>query len=146
MKAKIFWSFKKNLNQNLKSIKLNMKIQKKIDLLKILLQNFIWRKRQIKGPTIELENKSLVPVLSPKKEKKKETLSVAIPHIDFIFGDERKVVRDADLMVQILQLQHSTIRLQIHTNSGYQRKRCNQFLIFISLIIRHQFLILFKEL
>ena len=45
------------------------------------------------------------PVLSQKN------LSVVIPQIDFIFGDERRVVRDCDLIVQIL-ISFSVIRIR----------------------------------
>ena len=38
-----------------------------------------------------------------------ENLSIVIPHIDFIFGDKRQVVKDCNFIVQILQLKfHST--------------------------------------
>ena len=44
---------------------------------------------------IDQENKSVVRVFS------QEDLAIDIPHIDIIFGDEWRIVKNCDLMVQI---------------------------------------------
>ena len=56
--------------------------------------------------------------------RSQEDLSTVIPHIDFIFGDERQVCRDCDLIVQILQLKFWEVQSHVHTESVHQKKRC----------------------
>ena len=70
------------------------------------------------GPTIKLENKSLVPVLS------QEYLSMKLSPIDFIVGDEWRIVRDCDLMVQIPHMMYPTAQLHIQTQFGSKIKTC----------------------
>ena len=67
---------------------------------------------------------------------REETSVVEIPHInshiDFVFedqqwklGDEqRQIVIDCDLMVQVLQVKHPTVQLHINTNFSHQKQLC----------------------
>ena len=51
-----------------------------------------------------------------------EDLSIVIPYINFIFGDERQAVRDCDLIVHILQLNLWKVQSHVHTKSDHQKK------------------------
>ena len=53
---------------------------------------------------------------------REKTPIVEISHIEFIFGDERRIVRYCDLLVQVQQVKHPTIRLHINTNITHQKQ------------------------
>ena len=59
--------------------------------------------KSIGGPTIKLENKSLVPVFS------QYYFSMEDSPIGIIFGDEWRIVRDCDLMVRIPYMMYPTV-------------------------------------
>ena len=53
---------------------------------------------------------------------KEKTPTVEISHINFIFGDKRRIIIDCDLMVQIHQLKPPTGRSRIYSNYSNKRK------------------------
>ena len=63
------------------------------------------------------ENKSIVTVVL------QEDLSIEVPHIDFIFGDEQYMIKVCSRTVRILQLEQLLVRSRFHGKFGQQKKQ-----------------------
>lgn len=63
--------------------------------------------RQVENAHYFSKNKSIIPLLSP------EDLPFEVPHIDFILGDERWIVKVCSIVIQIPQLKHQFSQVHI---------------------------------
>ena len=55
---------------------------------------------------------------------RESTSTVEISHIDIIFGDEQRIVRGCDLIVQVLHMKYPKARSHSQRKYGHQKKQC----------------------
>lgn len=68
-------------------------------------------------PIRSSEKKSVFPLHS------QEDLRVEFPHIDFIFGDEQRMVKVCDMIIQIPHLKHQFSQLHTQSESCHKAEK-----------------------
>lgn len=114
------------MSQNFKkSLKLESEVNqtehediKEDQIAENLTTKFNMEDKSDKDQSVELGNQSTVLVLA------QEDLFTEAPHIDFICGDEQRIVKVSRVIVQLLQLKFLKVQSHIHTKFGHQKKQC----------------------